>query len=1086
MPLAWACALCVHASQAAAPVLETTFGPPPMPSHWGQRVQKFAAGEPMVAGDYRIRAEVVPRLAGEAALESGMVLSPGAVSRQADGSATVELAAPAGTHLSDFDTLVVEHGYRPGCPVGLDLALQSDTGAASRPRLALQDMVQGGDEVVMSERPPQMEWTKKDLGYLLRRQLGLPGDPRWRYAQDGDFTVIQRRMDVPLERVRTIELEFPSKTVLSGVNLSIGTGPASRARHLLSGGEFTSRTQDDGVRTRVFLYLGNALLHSPSGKDPYLKEILISYQGTEADVAQRKPLLSMRMVGTALASSSGDDPSRAVRSVQPDSAGKPRWQSRFDLRRWHALAPHDVAALEVTADGGCSIGALQARLLPANHARLPLFQAQAAQQLKALGGPFLPSDRGAMEWLQWAAQLPLAQARTEPRRLDTPGFQAELPGWNARWTLDGEAARIAMTETGLLVSGARKAQLEWAVDVAVQPGLRLHAGMPSGTRQFAALEVELQLDTGAVWRLQVAPNRALPLPDDLPPHSRVRKVRVHFDTQSAPEDWTLASLGIFRSYAVPLSQTDDQPRPGWKLVPQALAMDGNAAANADYRWDMPVGMRSGDLLQAHITHGFDASRAEACWLTVEATGDRGAHVRHRMCPSGPSWNTGLAELWSRGGFAADETVVSMRWTARLSAPPGRPGDLAVALGVGASPSVRKVLSMGPVLRLGEDSSPPLRPQGPPAALPALSLPVWLDYGTWTAAAGQAVPAVHWDGADIFELRRITWVAAPALWPALLERQQHLRRQAVVATPSPERGLRLQSAWLLLFAALVFWFAGRASAPGTLATRATAFLVHRATRALQSAWTRLHRVLPARSQRLPVIASTALASLLAWLGGRGGPDAAWLTLTAAFLAVLACLRLWQGGSTAIPAPQQSPQRAVAAVLWIVSMAWVGGQGGLPQRPLTYAGLAVAVLLFDRTMPLRLVRRLLPALGNTAGILAVACAALYAMGTAATGGKLGENAWLTMGALVAVGAWWRMLQGLRPALQDRHPGWAGYLFATPGGPLFAGAVVALALSALWLYLGGPRVAAHMTTLFFYQWCAGALVTAVSPWARPDRTA
>lgn len=1082
VPLAWACVFGVHASQPGSPALETTFGPPPMPSHWGQRIQKLAAGDPMPAGDYRIRAEVVLRPAGDAALASGTLLSPGPVSQRPDGTAVATWTAPGRTRLSDFDTLVVEHGYAPGCPVGLELALHSDAGVAARPRLALQEMVQGGDHVVMSEQPAQMEWAKKDFGYLLRRELGLPGDRRWRYAQDGDFTVIQRRLDVPLVQAHTIELEFPSKTVLSGVNLSLGMGQNSRASHFLSGGGYTSRTQDDGRRTRVVLYLGSALSNIPADQRPHLKEILIAYQGTEAEVAQHKPLLSMRVVGAVPSSSSDDSPSSTVQAVAPDGSGKPRWQSRFDLRKWPEMAARDVAALEVAAGEGCATGTLQARLLSSEQARLPLFRIDAAQQLKAQGGPFLPPEQGRTEWLHWAARLPLAQAQPELRRLDTPGWQSELPGWHARWSLDGEAARIATTETGLRVSGARRAQLDWTVDLAVQPGLHLRADMPSGAGQFASLGVELLLDTGAVWRLQTAPNHALRLPDDLPPRSRVRRIRVHFDSRQAPKDWTLAGLGVFRTDAVPLAQAEDQPRPGWKRVPQMLAMrDAGKDEEAGYQWDMPVRLRSGDLLQASITHGFGGAPSGACWLTVEATGDRGAHVRQRLCPSGTTWSTGLAELWSQGGFAADETVVSMRWTAQLSAPPSRPGDLAVALGVGASPSVRRMLSTNAGLQLG-DAWLPLRPQGVPTTLPALSLPVWLDYGTWTAAEGQLVPDVHWDGADLFELRRVTWVAPPALWPALLEQQQQQRRQALVATPSAEAGLRLQSAWLLLFAALVFWLARRAPALRAAVGRSTIGTVQRATHVLQPVWTRLRTLQPAGARRWPVVASTALAGLLAWLGGRGGPDAVWFALSAAALTAATCMRLWQTGAT----PPPAPLRATVAVLGVVGMSWVAGHAGLPQRPLTYAGLAIAAIAFDPALPRRLARFLASTLGSTAGLLVAASAAFYAVGAASGNSSAGESAWLTMGALLAIAAWWHMVQGLRPALEDAQPRWARLLFTPTGGPLFAGAAVALALSALWLSLGGHRIAAHLATLFFYQWCIGALLTAFSPWARQDRLA
>ncbi|MDA8454065.1 hypothetical protein M4R22_04740 [Acidovorax sp. GBBC 3334] len=1079
-----------HAAGSPGPVQEVTFGPAPVSSYWGQRIQPLSGGEAMLGGSYRVKAELVPRFASDDASDLGVALQPSGVPRTSQGTSTVELAPPSGTRLRRYGTLVVEHDYRPGCPAELDMVLQSPQPGASRQVVNLQKANGTNAAEAMAEQPHQMEWARKDLGYIVRRQLGLAPDLRWRYAQDGDFTVLQRRMDVPLRRSHTIQLEFPSKTVLSGVNLSIGKGTGARATQLLSGSEFTSRTEDDGTRTRVSLYLGSILSDTARwGTDPHLAEILIAYQGTEAEVAARKPLQSMRVLADpemgAPASDSGQ--TTKIQTLKDEASGKLRRRYQFALRDLQGGPPEahqDVVGLAVQSPSGCDLGPIRAHLIQAQRApSQPVFQSKVGKTLEKLGGPFLPPREGSVEWLQWMAWLPIAQAQPTLGRSDIPGFHAELPGWAARWQWTGDKPVATVGKEGMQASGIRTAQLEWKTDVTVQPQLRIYVDMPAGARQFETLHAELQLDSGAVERFEVGPNRAQLLPPGLPAGSRVQAVRVRFQPTGAAEDWTLAGVGIFRSDAVPHSLIAEQPRPGWKLLPQALARQTGLPADGTYRWDSsPAPVRAGDLLQARITQGTGAAPSEACWLTLEVTGDRGSHARQRLCPVDTEWQTGLSEILRNGGFAADETVKTMAWTAHLSTPPAPGAELGVVLGVGTVPSVRQALADGLVLRLGTGHTALQPDRSALQDFPALPAPVWLDYGTWIGADGQPAPSVHWDDEDLFELRRITWVAETALWPRLADRQEAGRRQSQQAAPSPEAGLRMQSAWLVLFAAAVLLATLRMPALKAAAGRWT--LPGHRSRAVHSAWAPLRTAVSAYGEPALKVVGVALACFWIWRGGRGGPDAPWFIAAGGLLVLTVCIGLWlpRVGSPAALAPL----RATVAVLWLAWLAWLAGTSGFPKQLLTCAALlAAAALLLGHSTLAKGLPFLRTAAASPALLVGACSAGLYAIGLASTAVVRRENLWITMGAIVAVAAWWLAMHAARPALEAFRPRWASKLYGVPGGPLFVGAVAALVLSMAALWLGQSGIAAHLTTLFFYLWCAGALLTGMSLWARsaPD---
>lgn len=1059
-----------------------------MSSYWGQKILRLAPAEPLPQGSYRVRAEIVPRMSDAGKAENGIPLVPAGAARSVQSGVTMEFVAPSGTQLQDFTELLAETEDLRGCRADWSVELQSAQPGEPRRIIRLgDDGLHAADAtVIMAEQPDRLEWVRKDFGYLVRRELGLAPDQRWRYAQDGGFTVIQRRLDIPLRDAHTIELEFPGGTVLSGVNLSISRGPGRKAHQLLSGGEFASRTEDDGARTRVSLHLGSALADGARwGDAPHLSEILISYQGNEADVARNKPLRSMRVLGE-YTRDSATSPSTRIDHLTDAASGK-------RLQRRHFPTDHidrtpgnaeQFSGVLLHVPQGCENGIFRASLIRAESARPePLFLAGVRRQLEKMGGPFLQPDASSREWLQHVQWLPFAEAQTEMRRLHGPDAAAELPGWGVRLQWSGAHPRLTIAREGLVASGLRTARMDWALHTIARPDLRIYADMPSGALQFDSLEAELQLESGAVSRFQLTPNRAQALPADIPAGTRIRGLSITFQPSGPPQDWTLASLGIFRPYLVPLGDLAGQPRPGWAIRPLTLAPDEGMLPGGTYRWTAhPSGLRAGDLLQARITHTFGTLPQEACWLTVEAAGERGGQARTTLCPSAAQWQTGLSALLHSGSLAPDEPLSALAWSARLSAPPQADG-LQVLLGTAARPSVLDTLSHGLALQL-ERGAPPLRPVGgAPVAVPVLPAPTWLDYGIWKSMADRPPADNPWQDEDLFELRRITWVADPSLWPALEDLRKTRLRQSVAAFPKPEAGLRLQSALLALFIMAV-----------VLATARSQWLRYLVVRWCQPLRTwadgmrgRIHT--SAMPQSFPpakamfTAAATGLALLWMWMGGRKDAEAPWF-LAAGLLATLtACVRLWPASpDSRLPRPALRP---VVSLLWFALLAWLLGHLGPPKQLLVHASLVLACVLWTGVPVSAAPAVSLRTIACHPGfLLMLSSLGLYALGLSSPAFVRKENIWVTMGAIVLVAAWWQAARGLLPILEARAPRWACALRSVPGGGLFAGAVAALALSCTALWLGQSVLAAHLSTLFFYFWCVGAAATAIGAWAVRDR--
>ncbi len=1051
-------------------------------------------------GDYRVRAQIAPRMSSGNTPDEGIPLVPSGTVPPDHAGTVLELRAPAGTRLADFSELLTEYGDRRSCHADWSAVLRTGLPGDSARTVHLAGKgVMASDAVIMAEEPVRMEWARKDYGYLIRRALGMAPDTRWRYAQDGGFTIIQRRLEVPLRNAHTIELEFPGKTVLSGVNLSIAKGPGRRAHQLLLGDEFSSRTVDDGSRTRVSLYLDDTLADRTRwGDDPYLAEIIVSYQGGEAEVARDKPLRSMRVLGDAPQAGISPPPDGGENWVD-EASGKRLTRQRFSLKGLDnasgANGGTELAAVVLHLPPGCGSRIARARLIKPHNAQAePLFQTSVRRQLERLGGPFLHADAASQEWMHWVEWLPFSEAQPELRRSAESDSEAELPGWRVRLQWRGTDSRMAMSKEGLVGTGISHVRLQWDMDAIARPGLLIFAGLPTGAQPMGTLDAELRLESGNVERFQLAPNRAQLLPSSIPTGSRIRSLTLQtVAAPGVPQAWTLASLGIFHPYLVPRAHLAGQPRPGWRLLSQPLVPRAHTPADGTYRWEsQPSGVRAGDLLQIRVAHTPDLRPAEACWLSMEAHGERGGQVRIPLCPTTADWQTGLGGMLHAGGLALDETIQKLSWTARLSALPPD-GSLRVALGVNARPSVNETLLHGLLLQpvLG---APPLLPvpdsPKPDTANPA---PLWLDYGSQTVSSGQAPSDAPWQDDDLFELQRVTWVADPALWPALEEQRKLRLRQSTTAAPHPEAGLRLQSAWLILFASVVFLATvrsavARRAAPGRIRpihawANVVGDRIHRA-----SACLRVH--LPSAAPVYTAVA-TGLTLFWMWMGGHREAEAP-LFLAAGLLALLAvCVRLSRMAPR-LP-HSRSPVRAIVAVLWLAAVAWLlGSSAERPKQSLAYASLAVAFLIWTG-LPMKPASRALRKIGGLAAktgtllwglttVLILCSIGLYALGLSIPPVGRRENVWITMAAIVTVAVWWRAAQSVLPALKHRSPDWASTLYEVPGGGLFAGALLVLALSCVALWLGRSTLAAHLSTLCFYLWCTGALVTAFSPWAPP----
>ncbi|MFC4161767.1 hypothetical protein [Chitinimonas lacunae] len=1075
--LLWLSGLSSHADTVAA------FGQPLVPGYWGRVEQPIEPGNPLYADRYQLRAKLLPRLASATVVERGVDLG-----LTAAGERRQPLAVPAGVSLADFDELWIDHGAPGRCDIRLELS----AGAVQLRGESLLDR----DGVLLNLQPSQAVWMEKDFLYLLRRQLGLADDGHWRYARDGDFTVMQKRFHVPLSYAETLEFEFPSGTVLSGINLFISEGEHQRPSRLLSGGDFTSDTHDDGVRTRVRLHLGQTMTdYRNRNQSVYLAEALVFYQGTPEQVVRDKPLRRMTLIGAQAPQQAVVTGSAVPLALQTRQLTATGWRTVADLRtraREHDNGmPLRSAVLTAEGDALCRPSFERVRLVKLAEVGLPRYQVDTARLLETLGGPFLlrPGDPDRLEWLAFAAQLPLAQAKPLPQRREEGEF--ELAGWGATLRLDGPRAVPTVGADGLTFKDSGTVTLDWAVDIAVAPELRLTVQLTHGAAQFPSLPLDVELADGRRVELRLQPNRPLWLGHYLPPTSRIRSLRLRFVPGETAGPWTLGDLSVFRPYLVPATAAFASPRPGWgKFSPTIEAaraaptdqlgteagrlvatLQPDGSVERLLQWRTPLGLPARDLLQLRLDYRLDTALAQGCWLELAMTGSQGGRYQRQWCPHDGSIEEGLAPAMA-AHFAPDETVEAIEWRARLQVEQPAQTGFAVSVGLSSRPSARAVLERGVALQLGAERRLP-QPLSATvqAAFEGGGVPVWLDYGQWAVGTGQRMPLLRLAENELFELKRLTLLGSALLSPAVENWRVSLRPPA--PPPGPGKLSKLAGG---LVAGVLLWLGWRYGVLQSLWRTVVAllrWLVWALSHTLGLAGRMLSR-LASRSRWLNY-GAVLLALALLWLAGAGARGAVWLGGGGIFLLLASG---WHLGRWSGLAPlHQALGRRWLMLAWLGWAAWMVGAYGLPRDGLVLAALLGPLWCYS-VMLRGGVARALRSVRLAPVLLLLAALACYLLGLSRKA-EAGESAWFTAGALLLIGLWWKLSRMAQPWVTRRWPILAGRLYSAPGGPLFLGGLLALAASAVLLWLGMSQLAAHVATLFFYQLCLGAAFDVVAHW-------
>lgn len=132
-------------------------------------------------------------------------------------------------------------------------------------------------------------WQPKDKFFLFKRTFGLEGDSNWRYTQDGDAVVLQRRFDRTLSS-GAIDLVLDADTKLEWLNLRLKTEDGDKiVVEWSSIPKQISRDDDGSLRVRILSSELQRRLH----KQLVLEEMIIFLSGIVDEILENRPKLSI-------------------------------------------------------------------------------------------------------------------------------------------------------------------------------------------------------------------------------------------------------------------------------------------------------------------------------------------------------------------------------------------------------------------------------------------------------------------------------------------------------------------------------------------------------------------------------------------------------------------------------------------------------------------------------------------------------------------------------------------------------------------------------------------------------------------------
>ncbi len=134
-------------------------------------------------------------------------------------------------------------------------------------------------------------FVSKSYSYLLYRKLGIKMDEKWRYVQDGENVVIQRRFYEDLKEVPLIKLFFDKRYKVSRINFMVDFNKNKIPDAIIEFEDTIHKSFSKGDLDGIEINLLESVRRLfPKKKDIFLTEVFIFVRGNKENIIRQMPL----------------------------------------------------------------------------------------------------------------------------------------------------------------------------------------------------------------------------------------------------------------------------------------------------------------------------------------------------------------------------------------------------------------------------------------------------------------------------------------------------------------------------------------------------------------------------------------------------------------------------------------------------------------------------------------------------------------------------------------------------------------------------------------------------------------------------
>lgn len=1104
-----------------------------MGNHSGARFERVIAPDETIplAGEYRLRAlvdlqqEHVQQIVDSVELKwsspsdvpDGWLESKGRWSSIAGAqrkainfsiappSQSVGQRAPA---LGDFNELWFD--YRDiGGSDNCELSFKADALASTAQKSTVSLKLTGGDKIAkwspaLRVQAASMAWLPKDNLYLAKRVLGMKFDEVWRYKQDGEKTVVQRRFQQSLDGLEALDFQFLPGTQIVGINLHVAHGDRRTADTVIPWDAIPHQIEStaDGLM-RVRLLIDEWLKQNDNANgNPqkiFLMEAVAFLGGEAGEIAQSRPL--KEVVFWANETTDASEPSAKelnnVLAVRAESLapGYKRWI--IDLRQLSRSKWFDVhlgrATLTIRQRDQalqCALQPLALRLVSLANGKEPRHIAEMRRWSSLYGGPFDVADplKKQVEWAETDAYVPLSllpdRPYPEPNKINMPEWGLQFfvtRGWGAfhspdGFTFNGQGGWIETT---------------WELpNVLTQALSTIYLRIPQGAEHVRSGQAQIDFSGGSGASINFLPNRPIQLGSAVS-GKRIARITLHLEMDDSPATLKMQELALFHTFLISQEEAFSARRPFWEFLPlraeenseringkpflgelvvHGVAESGKALPKV---WRTSVDTLAKNLAAVKVGYVLSELPHETCWLTLRARTER-KQTSLTLCPAGTQGELiqPLAQIVKELG--AEETVLAFEWEANpYHATAPITFNIQTQLGLSSLPSLRELLMHNFPVHVSGKIHFPVAAANADDFLKGEN--GRLDFGQIKLEPRQTlnIEATH---SPYFQLNKFIFESGR---PLTTEDMSQLFPPENRPSDRPARLTKLAllaalggATWLLWRRGVwqksgkVLWFGmvGLVKGLGILSGR---FLLWGAA----AVYAKRRAV-----NRAALLAAFPSAWLLAKLGGGIYLDA--LLGFAAMFSVAAIWHEMRWGSREMTFTNNPPPDGVTPHEFLVFLlvtcmglgwaAWAQGKGlSLFTALAPLAGVPYFCLAWWK-------KSLSGARSQAGGVLMLSgvTVALYALGLLQHYAQ-GENYFFTFGGIVAVFSWRAFMRYMRESVFCSRPTWAIIIYGGRGSIYFFGAFVFLVITAGILMLNLAPLAEQVAVIVYYFLVVGTIL-------------